>query len=372
MWFATVIFKNLFRRKTRTLLTVAGISIGVAAVVAMTAIAWGFEKGWVRAYTARGTDLAVTRISSKSPMPTAFPESVKDDLRQLPGVAASSGVLSDFMGIEESPGMIVFGWEQKEYLWDHLKLIDGHWPHPGKKELMLGTVSADLLGKKTGSKVQIDVSEFEVCGIFESPALVENGAVVMALPEMQKLTDNPAKVNFINLRLDPGMDETGIERMKAEIKSRFPGFSAFKASEMVGNNTGVKLAKAMGWATSLIALVVGAVGMMNTIFMSIFERIHEIGILLAIGWKRGRILRMILWESVALSVVGGFFGSLLGFVAVRLMEMTPIMRGRISGDMSPQLFGMAFLIALGLGFLGGLYPAWRGSRMPPCTALRHE
>ncbi len=372
MWFATVIFKNLFRRKTRTLLTTAGISIGVAAAVAMTAIAWGFEKGWVRAYTSRGTDLAVTKISSKSPMPSAFAEAVKDEVAHLPGVAAASGVLSDFMGVEESPGMIIFGWDLHEYLWDHLKLVSGHWPRLGEKELMIGTVAADLLGKKPGSKLQLDVSEFEVCGIFESPALVENGAVVMALPEMQKLSENHAKINFINLRLEPHTDEAGIERVKNEIKTRFPGFRAFKAGEMVDNNSGVRLAKAMGWATSLIALIVGAVGMMNTIFMSIFERIHEIGILLAIGWGRARILRMILWESVILSMIGGAFGSAIGFVAVRLMEMTPIMRGLISADMSPRLFGMAFLISLGLGVLGGLYPAWRGSRMPPCTALRHE
>ena len=63
MRFITVILKNLLRRKVRSVLTIVGISIGVAAVVAMTAIAWGFEKSWTRAYTARGTDLAVTKTS---------------------------------------------------------------------------------------------------------------------------------------------------------------------------------------------------------------------------------------------------------------------------------------------------------------------
>ena len=79
---------------------------------------------------------------------------------------------------------------------------------------------------------------------------------------------------------------------------------------------------------------------------------------------------MILFESLTLSIAGGIFGSLFGFLAVRILESTSALRGRIEGDLSPQLFGMAFLVALGLGILGGLYPAWRGSRMAPAAALR--
>jgi putative ABC transport system permease protein len=98
----------------------------------------------------------------------------------------------------------------------------------------------------------------------------------------------------------------------------------------------------------------------------------EIGILLAIGWRRSRILRMILCESLALSLAGGILGSLAGYAAVRLLESTDTLRGRLEGDLSPQLFGMAFLVALGLGILGGFYPAWRGSRLTPGAALRYE
>ena len=372
MWFITVIFKNLLRRKVRSLLTIVGISIGVAAVVAMTAIAWGFEKSWTRAYTARGTDLAVTKTSSKSPMPVPFDSSILEELRKLPGVRSSSGLLTDFVGIEESPGMILFGWEQDSFLWEHLKLVEGRWPKNGEKAVVLGTVSAELLAKKPGSSVQIDVSEYTVCGIYESAALVDNGAVIMTLSEMQKLTDNPGKINFVNLRLEPGVSDEGIDVLKSAIRKGFPGFNAFKASELATNNTGVQVTKAMGWATSIIALVVGAIGMMNTIFMSVFERMQEIGILLAIGWRKSRILRMILFESLVLSFIGGILGSVLGYTAVRCLEETAMLRGKLEGDLSPQLFGMAFLIALGLGILGGLYPAWRGSRMPPGSALRYQ
>ena len=372
MRFFTVVFKNLLRRRTRSLLTVTGIAVGVAAVVTMTAIAWGFERSWTKAYHARGTDLSVTKTTSKSPMPLPFDASVEDELRRLPGVKATGGLLTDFMGIEESPGMIIFGWETDSFLWDHLKLVEGRWPQPGEKALVLGNVAAELLGKKTGSKVQLDVKEFTVSGVFESSALVENGAVIMALPQMQELTDNPNKVNFINLRLEPGSKDETLLEFKELIQKKFPGYSAFRAGELANQNTGVLLTKAMGWATSLIALIVGAIGMMNTVFMSVFERMHEIGVLLAIGWKRSRIMVMILCESVLLSMVGGVIGSGVGALAVKLLEMTNTLKGRIEGDLNPTLFAMAFLVAVGLGLLGGLYPAWRGSRMAPALALRTE
>jgi putative ABC transport system permease protein len=372
MRFLTVIFKNLLRRRTRSLLTVIGIAVGVAAVVTMTAIAWGFEKSWAKAYVARGTDLAVTKTTSKSPMPLPFDRGVEKELQKLPGVHSSAGILTDFMGIEESAGMVIFGWETDSFLWAHLKLAEGRWPVPGEKTLVLGNVAAELLGKKTGSKVQIDVHEFTVCGIFESSAFVENGAVIMTLPQMQDLTENPGKVNFVNLRMDSGTSEAAILSCKELIKTKFPGFSAFQAGELANQNTGVLLTKAMGWATSLIALIVGAIGMMNTVFMSVFERMHEIGVLLALGWRRSRIMRMILFESLLLSIVGGIVGAGTGALAVRLLEMTSTLRGRIEGDLSPSLFGMAFLVAVGLGLLGGLYPAWRGSRMSPALALRAE
>jgi putative ABC transport system permease protein len=372
MRFFTVICKNLLRRRTRSLLTVVGIAVGVAAVVTMTAIAWGFERSWTRAYSARGTDLAVTKTTSKSPMPAPFSDTMAAELRRLPGVSASAGLLTDFMGIEESAGMIIFGWEPDSFLWEHLKLTDGRWPVPGEKTVALGSVAAELLDKRTGSTVQMDVSEFRVCGIFESSALVENGAVLMTLPQMQTLTENPGQVNFVNLRLDPALGEEALVELKRTIQTKFPGFNAFRAGELANQNTGVILTKAMGWATSVIALIVGAIGMMNTIFMSVFERMHEIGVLLALGWRRVRIMKMILCESLVLSAAGGLAGAGIGALAVKVLEITPMLRGRIEGDMSPSLFVMAFGIAIGLGILGGLYPAWRGSRMSPALALRYE
>jgi putative ABC transport system permease protein len=357
----------------RSLLTVIGIAIGVGAVVALASIAWGFQKSWEQAYTLRGTDLIVTKISSRSPLPEPFSDQIRADVLAMAHVQEAAGLLSDMVSIEDSPTVMIFGWETKSFVWDHLKLTAGRWPAgDDDKVVVLGAVAADVLKKTIGSTMQIETTEFTVCGIFESSALVENAAVILPLHQLQAATERQGRINFLNLKLKPGTKPEEVDLLRATIRERFPSYKAFAAGEVAQSNTAIQMAKAMSWGTSIIALVVGAVGVTNTVLMSVFERTHEIGILLAIGWRRVRILRMILLESTLLSLVGGIVGIGFGFATVKILQNTPVMRGKIEGYMSAELLGVAILIALALGILGGLYPAYRGSRLHPREALSYE
>jgi putative ABC transport system permease protein len=128
----------------------------------------------------------------------------------------------------------------------------------------------------------------------------------------------------------------------------------------------------MSKATAAIALLLGSVGVANTVLMSVFERFHEIGVLLAIGWRRRRILAMIMCESLVLGLTGGVMGSALGIATIKIVERLPIFRGKLEGDVSVALLGMALAIAISVSVLGGLYPAFRASRLKPAEALRYE
>jgi putative ABC transport system permease protein len=373
MTFFTIIWKNLLRRRTRSLLTMAGIAIGIGAVVALASLAWGFETSWVRTYAARGTDMIVTKVTSQSPIPAPFDQEHVRELKAMPRVTEASGLLTDLISIEDAPSVLVFGWEANSFLWGHLNLVSGRWPASDEEPVvMLGSVAAEVMNKTVGSSIQIETGTFKVCGIFESTALAENGAVIMRLLQMQHVTEQDGKVNFVNVKLAPGTTTEQVEELRHTIAARMTGFKAFTAGEVAQNNTGIQVAKAMSWATSAIALFVGAIGVMNTVLMSVFERTHEIGILLAIGWRRSRILKMILYESMMLGVVGGLVGSAVGTVTVKLLQTTPLLRGKIEGEFSIYLFVLAMAISIGLGALGGLYPGIRGSRMHPSEALRYE
>ncbi|MEP6976409.1 MAG: ABC transporter permease, partial [Spartobacteria bacterium] len=141
-------------------------------------------------------------------------------------------------------------------------------------------------------------------------------------------------------------------------------------ADHLSNSEGFRMVRAMSWGTSLLAVLVGVLGVMNTMLMTVFERTHEICVLLAVGWTRGRIIRMVLYESALLGFFGGIIGVTLGAVGVRLLGETPALRGLLQPDLGLPLLGLSVLIAVAVGVLSGLYPAWRSSRLAPSQALQ--
>jgi putative ABC transport system permease protein len=133
----------------------------------------------------------------------------------------------------------------------------------------------------------------------------------------------------------------------------------------------LKLARSAAWLTSTVALIVGAIGTLNTMVMSVFERVQEIGVLRAIGWKKSRVMRWILLESLLLALVGAILGTLIGAASTRFLSTLPIATRLISGEIEPTIVAQGFAIALFVGLLGGAYPAYRAARFLPTEALRH-
>jgi len=365
-------WSNLRRRPARTALTVSAIAIGIAALVALTAISWGFEASWQKANDARSTDLIVTRQASENAMPSPFKaEAVQQKLEQLPHVARVAGLLSEMLTLSpEAPPMFVFGWEQGSYLWDHLKLQEGRWPAAG--EVVIGALAAEMLHKKSGDRVEVEGETFRVAGVFQSAALVENGAVLMSLDQMQRVSDKPGKVNVLNLQLDREATEADIQRIKAQVAADLRGYTAITSGELVSQNAVVRISKAMSQATILIASLVGALVVFNTMLMSISERTREIGLLLALGWQRRTVVRLIVGEALMLSLAGGIVGIALGFGLTWGLEHLELMRGKIDAVFSGGFLLVVLSLSGILGVCGGLYPALKAARLQPSQALRQE
>jgi len=117
-------------------------------------------------------------------------------------------------------------------------------------------------------------------------------------------------------------------------------------------------------------VLVGVLGVMNTMMMTVFERTQEICVLLALGWRRGRIMRMVLWESALLGLLGGVAGVLLGAVGVKILGNTTAIKGLLEPDVTFGLLAVSLAIAVAVGVVSGLYPAWRSSRLAPARALQ--
>ena len=123
---------------------------------------------------------------------------------------------------------------------------------------------------------------------------------------------------------------------------------------------------------SFVAILVGGVGVLNTMLMSVFERTREIGVLRSLGWRRRSILGLIMREAIMLGFLGGIAGIMIAFGLGNLIEHAPMVGGVLDMIWSVQIFARALAVALLLGLVGGLYPAFRATRMQPIEALRYE
>jgi putative ABC transport system permease protein len=128
----------------------------------------------------------------------------------------------------------------------------------------------------------------------------------------------------------------------------------------------------MAWLTSGIALVIGAISMLNTMITSVMERTKEIGILRAVGWGRLRVVRMILGESLLLSAAGAVLGAGTALAVIRVLARVPQTSGFVSGQLAPSVLVEGLFLTLFVTLIGGGYPAARAARLLPTEALRHE
>jgi putative ABC transport system permease protein len=369
MTFSKVVVRGLTRRPVRTGLTLVGIAIGIGAVVALVGVARGFEKSWESGLKSRGTDIVVSTVGSAL-IPKAFNASVGDRIANLPHVAATCPILVEVMSVEDSPMMLVSAREWGGFTWQNLKLVSGRMPRDAAEPaVVLGQTAAEVLKKKIGDPIQIEIQELSVVGIVDGGGAMENGSVILSLPLLQEITGNQGRINIIDIHVAPSTTEAEAKQLCQKITELVPEARAMLASEHVRQSQGYRVIRAMSWGTSLLAVLVGVLGVMNTMLMTVFERTHEICVLLAIGWKRSRIVRMILWESALVGLIGGVLGVLIGAIGVKVLERTPAFRGLLVPELSLALAAVSVAMAVVVGVMSGLYPAWRGSRLAPTAAL---
>src|SRR4030095_5030533 len=220
-----------------------------------------------------------------------------------------------------------------------------------------------------GDPIQMETTEMSVVGIVDGGAVVENGSVILSLPLLQTITGNEGKINIIDIRVTPGTAKEELNQLCEQITALIPEARAVIAGEHIRDSQAYRMIRGISWGTSLLAVLVGVLGVMNTMLMTVFERTQEICILLAVGWKRRRIVRMVLLESALLGFLRGIVGVLIGVVGVRILEQTPSIRGLLEPDLNPRLLATSVGIAVIVGVFSGLYPAWRSSRLSPSQAL---
>ncbi|WP_435010551.1 ABC transporter permease [Tundrisphaera lichenicola] len=374
MRFSTFIIRNMLNRKARTLLTVLGLSVGIAAVMILTGIAWGFEKSFMAIYQTKGIDLVVVRAGIGNQLSSNLDIGVVDQVRAVEGVADVSPSLMDTVSFEDKNlvSVLANGWEGGSRLFRGIRILEGRaFGQDAGRVVMLGRVLRMNLGKSVGDEVAIAGEPFRVVAIFESDSLFENGGLILPMEELQRMMGREGQATGLVVAAKSSEPEF-INDLTRRIEKSIPGVAAVPARDYVQGDLQIRLTKTMSWATTAVALILGSIGLLNTMFMAVFERTGEVGLLRALGWRRKRILALILGEALVLGLLGSVVGTILAYAGVNALVLDPTSQGFVDPNLPPAVIGIGLAMGLGLSLLGGFYPALRAALLDPTEALRHE
>ncbi len=274
---------------------------------------------------------------------------------------------------KDPPSFYIFGYDPEGFAIDHFRIVEGQSLDEVRrvrgKPLLLGKGAAESLDKTVGDTLRITGGTFRIVGIYETGDAFEESAAVIPLEEAQPLLIQPRRVSLYYLRL---RDPEGEARLRQRVERSLPELSVSSTSEFADRQDMIKYLVGFAWGIAALAVIIGGVTMMNTLLMSVFERTREIGLLRAVGWRRGQVMRLILGESLVFSLLGGLVGTGLGVAAAYAMRGSSTSFGAYGSEFTPGLFVQAYVTVVVLGLVGGLYPAWWASRLLPLEALSYE
>ncbi len=399
MHFPTIVYRNLRRRTSRSTLTILGLAVSVGCVVSLVGIAWGFKRSYRDLYEGHGIDVVVMRSGGADPMASSIDESVVDRIANVRignavPIREVTPILMETVGFPEhdifSTG--IQGVPPGSRVVSDFTILSGRALEPGDRNVtMLGKTLAQNLKRKVGDEVPVAGTTLRIIGIFETTNVYENGAMFVPIKDLQELMFRKDQVTWINFSVkDPAEFSEGeltdeqrqwtkrewVDEVCREIQAmKFEDNQALSAQpteDFIKADVRIKAAGAMAWLTSFIAILVGTISMMNTMVMSVLERTGEIGILRAVGWRRHRVVYMIMLEAFMLSIVGATLGAVAACALTYSLGKLPAVNGTIDTQIDPMVVAIGFGIALVIGLMGSAYPAFRASRLLPTVALRHQ
>ncbi|MEM4703396.1 MAG: ABC transporter permease [Candidatus Pacearchaeota archaeon] len=393
--------KNLKNRRLRSFLTVLGIFIGIAAVVALISLGQGLQSSIAEQFSILGSNtLTITAKGSSARLPgagVAVPLTEKD-----------KGVVSKVRGVDivigrllrpvkfEFKDEIQYNYvlslpddsrERQESIKDsNVELAQGKLFDPNRHgEIIIGSDFGEhVLNKKIKLREEIKIQgrSFRVVGILgktKNPQI--DRIAIMSESALRDLLNISDEYDFLSARVKEGEDieevKQNIEkalRKSRNVKEGKEDFEVETAEQIIGAFQNIlSIVQGILVGIAAIALVVGGIGIMNTMYTSVLERTKEIGIMKSIGAKNSDILLIFLIEAGFLGLIGGFIGVILGIGIGKIAELFLMqLTGAIRIVTPVWLIVGALIFSFVVGSLAGTLPAVRASRLKPVEALRYE
>lgn len=396
-----VAFKNLRKRQLRSWLTILGVVIGVFLVSGLLSLSEGMEEAIMRQLRVMGGDLVIIFPGELADLVTVFFGGMQLSDSDLEAIARASGVESVIpfsmkaelvRHFDQSKIALVAGaplHDAYSVLAEDMGMLptEGRWPSRGRREVLVGALFPTYIFPElhVGDQIFVKGTPFEVAGVLRSFGnRQDDSSLYMDMEIFRSVTGVREGALTALAKIMPGADADVVaENIRSELEETrkrrggvdAPNFSVITAdavTETVGSVMAIIQFAVVAFAS--IAILVGAIGIMNTMYTSVFERTKEIGILKAVGAKRRDIVAIFMIEAGIIGLVGGLGGVAFGFGAAHAVELY--------GQLSPALYIeasasglLAFLALMGAFFIGcasGFFPAKRAASLHPVDALRYE
>lgn len=382
-------FRNLKRRRLRTVFTISGIAIGIALMVVLLSMLNGMDvrlTEQVKGLT--GADLTVynsTTQSGEGQGPQSMVIQPYDNINEadveivknISGVDAVSLILT-FNGFAKTSNNItqlrINGIEPDsyDYVSGGINVVSGSSIKQGDDtSVVLGKSVSDALGVGVNDKISLgnnenNTREFTVVGIYETGMGIMDAAGYISLDTAQNLSGKEGEISNIQVKTK---NPKQVDEIASLIPGKIQGVKVITQKSILQKMTDMlNTIQIFVSSLGLIALLAGSFGVINTMLMSVYERTREIGILKAIGSRNSVIMKIFLIEAILIGLISSTVGCVLGIIIIYVFPLTEDIMAPM---VSPSIIGIAMVLGLMVSALAGIYPAWRASKMNIVEAIKN-
>lgn len=390
MNFLTLAAKNLLRRRGRTLLTVLGVAIAITVLFSLLSLNSGYEKELNKEVGSLGAHIlavpkgcpyeAASLVIHGGVIPKYLSQADLDNISKIDGIELASPMLMhQFLKKNAKTGQdephIIYGIKI-----DEARLLKPWWKIQGRffrdnetGVMIIGKGLADKENLTVGSVIPSGpFANFTIVGILDRTGDQDDQFHFVPLAEVQRVFNKQGKITTIAVKVK---DVSQIGSISAEME-KIPDIQVVTMTQIMGTIMNLAdSARSLLLTVIGIALIISAFGIINTLLMSVNERTREFGMMKAIGASGLDIGKMVLAETVFITISGGVLGTFIAIVGSSLIEsfvksMLPYSPGGSLISISPELIAFSLAFSVGLGLICGLYPAFRSSRLTPMEAIR--
>jgi len=386
MTFLALAFKNLLRHKIRSLLTLTGIAASIAVLFSIISFNRGFEQGLENELKKTGIHFMI--VPSGCPhevaalvlhgavTPQFLDLNIIEKIKDNKNISIASPILiSQLPNPERHRVDLIYGMEMS-----HIKELKPSWEIKGSSpsgdnEIIIGYEIARHDNIKIGDILNYPSAgkSFKVAGIINKTGGQDDAFIYMPIKALQEILQKPGGATAIGVKVS---DVSLISEVVNELSRNLQGIQIVTMGQVMDTISNLaSSAKVLSLSIAMIAILISAVSVMNSILMAIFERTQEIGMMRAIGASRFDTFRIIIKETIILTTAGGIAGIVIANIGSAAIEgfvkrfMPYVPSGKLI-TFEPSLAAICIMFSIVLGIFAGIYPAWKASKITPIEAIK--